>query len=39
MIKVKEDEINRACSTHMGEEECIEGFGWKARIKETTLKT
>jgi hypothetical protein len=28
-----------ACSTHRGEEECIEDFGRKSRRKETTRKT
>jgi hypothetical protein len=36
---VKEDEIGSAYSMHQGEEECIQGFGGKARRKETTMKT
>jgi hypothetical protein len=31
--QAKEDEMGRACSTHMREEECIQGLGWKARRK------
>jgi hypothetical protein len=31
--------IIRACSTHGGEEACIQGFGGKARRKEVTRKT
>jgi hypothetical protein len=29
----------RACSTNGGEEECIQDVGWKARRKETIVKT
>jgi hypothetical protein len=36
---IKENEKGRACSMHAREEECIQGFGWKARRKETTRKT
>jgi hypothetical protein len=36
---IKEDETGKACSTHGGKEECILGFGGKARRKETTRKT
>jgi hypothetical protein len=35
---VKDDEMGRACSTHGGKEECIQDFGGKARMKETTRK-
>jgi hypothetical protein len=28
------DEMDRAYSTHVREEECIEGFGWKSRRRE-----
>jgi hypothetical protein len=31
--------MRRACSTHVGEEECVQGFGGNARRKETTMKT
>jgi hypothetical protein len=31
--------MDRACSTRGGEEECAQGFGGKARIKETTRMT
>jgi hypothetical protein len=31
--------MGRACSTHWEEEKCIQGFGGKARRKETTRKT
>jgi hypothetical protein len=31
--------MGRACSTNVGEEECIEDIGGKARRKETTGKT
>jgi hypothetical protein len=34
----KEDVKSRARSTHGGEGECIQGFGGKARRKETTSK-
>jgi hypothetical protein len=36
--QVKEDEMGRACGTHGGEEECIQGFGGKARRKEINRK-
>jgi hypothetical protein len=39
MIQVKEDEMDRACSLHGGEEECIQGFGGNARREETSRKT
>jgi hypothetical protein len=35
----KEDEMDRACSTNGGEEECIYYIGGKTRRKETTRKT
>jgi hypothetical protein len=31
--------MGRACSTHGGEEECIQDIGGEARRKETTRKT
>jgi hypothetical protein len=31
--------MDRACSMHVGEEECIQGFGGKVRRKETIRKT
>jgi hypothetical protein len=31
--------MSRVCSTHSGEEVCIQGFGGKVRRKETTRKT
>jgi hypothetical protein len=34
----KEDEMDRACSTHEEAEECIQGFGEKIRRKEATRK-
>jgi hypothetical protein len=37
--QVKENEMGRTCSTNGGEEECIEDFGRKARMKDTTRKT
>jgi hypothetical protein len=33
--QVTEDEVSRACSTHWGEARCVQGFGGKARRKET----
>jgi hypothetical protein len=39
VIYVKENEMNRECSTYGGEEECISDFGEKSRMKETTGKT
>jgi hypothetical protein len=38
-VQVKEYEMGRACSTKGGKDECIEGFGGKARRKETPRKT
>jgi hypothetical protein len=38
-VQVKEVEMDRACSTNGGEEECIQGFVGKARRKEITKKT
>jgi hypothetical protein len=37
--QVNEYEMDRACSTHRTEEDCIQGFGVKARRKETVRKT
>jgi hypothetical protein len=37
--KVTEDDIGKACSKNVGEEECIQDIGGKARRKETTRKT
>jgi hypothetical protein len=39
MIQVEEGEIGRERSMHGREEECLQGFGRKARRKETTRKT
>jgi hypothetical protein len=36
---MKEDEVGRACSTHGRAEKRVQGFGGKARRKETTYKT
>jgi hypothetical protein len=36
---MKENEVGRACGMHGRGEECVQGFDWKARRKETTLKT
>jgi hypothetical protein len=38
MIRVKEDAMSGVYSTHGGEQECVHGFGGKARRKETTRK-
>jgi hypothetical protein len=37
--QVKEDEMNRACSTNGRGEECIWDTGGKARRKDTARKT
>jgi hypothetical protein len=39
MIKSKEDEVDRSCSTNVGGEECIKYISGKARRKETTGKS
>jgi hypothetical protein len=39
MIKTEENEMDRACSTNGGVEECIWDIGGKARREETTGKT
>jgi hypothetical protein len=39
IIQVKEDEMGRACTMHRREEERMQGFGGKARRKETARKT
>jgi hypothetical protein len=39
MIKSKEDEMGRACSTNGGEEEYIKAIRGKARGKQSTTKT
>jgi hypothetical protein len=31
--------MGRACSMNVGEEECIQGFGERARGKETSMQT
>jgi hypothetical protein len=33
---IDEEEMDRVCKTHGGEEECILGFGGNAGRKETT---
>jgi hypothetical protein len=33
-----EDEMDRSCSTNGGKDECLYGFGGKARRKETSRK-
>jgi hypothetical protein len=37
--QIKEIEVGGACSTHRGGEKRLQGFGGKARRKETTGKT
>jgi hypothetical protein len=37
--QVKEDELGRACTMHGREDECLQGFGCKTRMEETTSKT
>jgi hypothetical protein len=37
--KIKEDAEGGAYSTHGVHEECIQGFGGNARMKETNRKT
>jgi hypothetical protein len=37
--QVKEGEMDRACSTNGGKQECIWDIGGKARKNETTGKT
>jgi hypothetical protein len=37
--EVKEGEMGRACSIHVGEQECMQDFGGKAGRKEATMKT
>jgi hypothetical protein len=38
--QAKKDEMGGACSTHVGEEECIQNFGDKSKKKnEITRKT
>jgi hypothetical protein len=37
--QVKANEVGGACSTHGRGEKCVQGFGGKARRKETTWKT
>jgi len=29
VVVVKEDEVDRACSKHGGDNKCIQNFGWK----------
>jgi hypothetical protein len=36
---MKQGELGRACNTHGGEEEDVQGFGGNARKKEATMKT
>jgi hypothetical protein len=36
---VKENEVDEACGTQRSEEKSVQGFGGKARRKETTRKT
>jgi hypothetical protein len=38
-IKLKENEVGRTCSTHGRGEKLVQGFGGKARRKETAWKT
>jgi hypothetical protein len=30
--------MGRAHNTHVGDNECVHNFGWKARMEETTCK-
>jgi hypothetical protein len=39
MIKIKEDEMDKACSTHGREEECVKDFSGKTRRKKSTGNT
>jgi hypothetical protein len=36
---MKENEVGGTCGTHEGGEESVQGFGGKARRKETTWNT
>jgi hypothetical protein len=36
---MKEDEMGRACNTHVGDEKSVYSFGWKILRLETTRKT
>jgi hypothetical protein len=36
---MKENEVGRACGTHGSREEPVQGFGGKARRKNSTWKT
>jgi hypothetical protein len=38
-LRGKVNELGRACGTHGREEKIVQGFGGKARRKETTRKT
>jgi hypothetical protein len=37
--QIKEDEMGGSCSTHGGDEKCIQNFGWKPQGEETIQKT
>jgi len=37
--QIKKNEMSVACSTHEGEDRCIQGFEGETRGKETTWKT
>jgi hypothetical protein len=37
--KIKDNEVGGTCGTHGGGEESVQGFGGKAKRKETTWKT
>jgi hypothetical protein len=39
LLKVKANEVGRACSTHVRGEKVVQGFGGKVRRKETARKT
>jgi len=29
VIKIKDDEVGRSCTTHGADEKCMQSFGWK----------
>jgi hypothetical protein len=31
--------VSGTCSTHVGGEKCLQGFGWEARREEFTMKS
>jgi hypothetical protein len=39
VVKIEKDEMSGTCNTHGRSEKCLQYFGWKTCMEETTQKT